>query len=117
MEWASHHNIRRVIYWISTREAGLTSYQVLISVEQAAQAYRILDALMEQRLITGGPVVGGPAKFLWNFALTNAGVEEGLSTAGVVTVEQDCHLIVTHARTGFERAQYGSCIAREDLHG
>lgn len=42
-------------------------YQALISVEQTAQACRILDALIAKQLMFGGPVVGGPAKFLWNF--------------------------------------------------
>jgi len=39
-------------------------YQVFISSGQAAQANRILDALMAKQLVLGGPVLGGPAKFL-----------------------------------------------------
>ncbi len=35
-------------------------YQALISVEQTAQACRILDALIAKQLMFGGPVVGGP---------------------------------------------------------
>lgn len=42
-------------------------YQALICAEQTAQAYRILDALITKKLVFGSPVVGGHAKFLWNF--------------------------------------------------
>jgi len=76
--------------------------QVLISAEQTAQAYRILDALLAERLVTGGPVVGGPAKFLWDFALSNAEVDAATAAAGVVTVEQDYRLIVTSTRAEFK---------------
>jgi len=73
--------------------------QVLISAEQTVQASRILDALLAERLVTGGPILGGPAKFLWNFALTNTDVDEETANAGVVTVEQDYKLIVTYSRS------------------
>lgn len=39
--------------------------QVLISAENMAQANTILDALLEQKLIFGGPILEGPAKFWW----------------------------------------------------
>ena len=38
---------------------------VLISAENVEQANGILDALLEQKLIFGGPVLQGPAKFWW----------------------------------------------------
>jgi hypothetical protein len=37
----------------------------MISSEQRAQALRLLDHLIRQRLIFGGPVFNGPARFLW----------------------------------------------------
>lgn len=40
-------------------------YQVLISAENKEQANTILDALLEQKLIFGGPILEGPAKFWW----------------------------------------------------
>ena len=39
--------------------------QVLISAENVEQANTILDALLEKKLIFGGPVLQGPAKFWW----------------------------------------------------
>lgn len=40
-------------------------YQVLISAEDKEQATDILDALLEKKLILGGPILEGPAKFWW----------------------------------------------------
>lgn len=40
-------------------------YQVLISAENKEQANTILDALLEKKVIFGGPVLEGPAKFWW----------------------------------------------------
>lgn len=40
-------------------------YQVLISAENKEQATKILDALLEKKLILGGPILEGPAKFWW----------------------------------------------------
>lgn len=39
--------------------------QVLISAENEGQANKILDALLKKRLITGSPILKGPAKFWW----------------------------------------------------
>ena len=43
----------------------MKSQQVLISAENVEQANVILDALLKERLIFGGPVLQGPAKFWW----------------------------------------------------
>ena len=40
-------------------------YQVFISAENKEQATNILDALLKKKLILGGPILEGPAKFLW----------------------------------------------------
>lgn len=40
-------------------------YQVLISAENKEQANTILDALLKKKLILGGPILEGPAKFWW----------------------------------------------------
>ena len=39
--------------------------QVMISSELRTQALRLLDHLIRKRLILGGPVFSGPARFLW----------------------------------------------------
>ena len=40
-------------------------YQVLISSELRTQGLRLLQHLISKRLIFGGPVLSGPARFLW----------------------------------------------------
>jgi hypothetical protein len=40
-------------------------YQVLISAELRTQGLRLLEHLISKRLIFGGPVLSGPARFLW----------------------------------------------------
>jgi hypothetical protein len=71
-------------------------YQVFISAEQTAQAYRILDALIARQLVFGGPVVGGPAKFLWNFK--DSDVPESMRKPKLLTLEQDYNYIITYTR-------------------
>lgn len=39
--------------------------QVFISAENRTQAEVILDALLKKKLILGGPILQGPAKFWW----------------------------------------------------
>ena len=43
----------------------MTYYQVFISAENKEQATKILDALLAEKLILGGPIFEGPAKFWW----------------------------------------------------
>ncbi len=40
-------------------------YQVLISSELRTQGMRLLEHLIRKHLIFGGPVLSGPARFLW----------------------------------------------------
>ena len=40
-------------------------YQVLINSELRMQGLRLLEHLISKRLIFGGPVFSGPARFLW----------------------------------------------------
>jgi len=40
-------------------------YQLMISSELRTQGLRLLEHLIEKRLIFGGPVFSGPARFLW----------------------------------------------------
>src|SRR2546425_3843309 len=40
-------------------------YQVMISSELRTQGLRLLEHLIRKRLIFGGPVFNGPARFLW----------------------------------------------------
>ena len=40
-------------------------YQVMISSELRTQGLRLLERLIAKRLIFGGPVFNGPARFLW----------------------------------------------------
>ena len=40
-------------------------YQVLISAELRTQGMRLLEHLIGKHLVFGGPVLSGPARFLW----------------------------------------------------
>jgi hypothetical protein len=42
-------------------------HQVLTSAEQTIQAQPILDAPIARQLVSGGPIIGESAKFLWDF--------------------------------------------------
>ena len=46
-------------------------YQVLISAEDVEMANAILDGLLEKKLIFGGPVITGPARFWWKGEIVN----------------------------------------------
>ena len=71
-------------------------YQVFISAEQTVQAHRILDALIARQLVFGGPVVGGPAKFLWNFK--DSDVPPEMREHRLFTLEQDYNYIISYTR-------------------
>ena len=71
-------------------------YQVFIAAEQRAQGMRLLDALTAKQLILGGPIVNGPAKFLWNFAESD--VPENVRQNELVTVEQDYCYVISYTR-------------------
>lgn len=43
----------------------MTYYQVFASAENKEQAAAILNALLEKRLVLGGPILEGPAQFWW----------------------------------------------------
>jgi uncharacterized protein involved in tolerance to divalent cations len=57
-------------------------FQVLINSENRQQAANILDHLLTERLVIGGPIFNGPAKFLWEGTL----------------MDMDYCLIVTYSR-------------------
>lgn len=40
-------------------------YEVKISAENQEQADRILNSLLEKKLVTGGQLISAPARFLW----------------------------------------------------
>jgi len=71
-------------------------YQVFVAAEQRAQGFRLLDALMAKQLVLGGPVLNGPARFLWNFV--DSAVPENLRHNELLTVEQDYCYVVTYTR-------------------
>lgn len=50
----------------------MTKYlQVTISAEDKNQANKILNNLLENKLITGGQIVNAPARFLWKGEIVN----------------------------------------------
>jgi hypothetical protein len=71
-------------------------FQVLISAEQRTQATRILDRLTAKQLVLGGPILNGPAKFLWNFE--DSAVPQEMRENKLYVVEHDYCFIVTYTR-------------------
>ena len=70
-------------------------YQVLISAENKDQANQILDALLAEKLILGGPILEGPAKFWWkgeicemNYGFILTYTREDLKSALIEVAEQ-----------------------------
>lgn len=46
-------------------------YQVQISAENKEQADKILNTLLEKKLVTGGQIINAPARFLWKGKITD----------------------------------------------
>lgn len=46
-------------------------YEVKISAENQEQADKILDSLLEKKLVTGGQFIHAPARFLWKDKIQN----------------------------------------------
>jgi uncharacterized protein involved in tolerance to divalent cations len=46
-------------------------YQVYISAENKEQADKILNSLLEKKLVTGGQFLNSPARFLWKGEINN----------------------------------------------
>jgi uncharacterized protein involved in tolerance to divalent cations len=70
-------------------------YHVLISAENKEQANTILDALLVKKLIFGGPILEGPAKFWWkgeicemNYAYILTYTREDLKERMITEAEQ-----------------------------
>ncbi len=45
--------------------------QITISAEDQSQVDKILNALLERRLVTGGQIINTPARFLWKGKITD----------------------------------------------
>lgn len=63
-----------------TRQAEF--YQVMISSELRTQGLRLLEHLIAKRLIFGGPVFSGPARFLWRTRLSSTTTAGRLRSPG-----------------------------------
>ncbi len=46
-------------------------FQVQISAENKEQADKILNSLLEKKLVTGGQMINAPARFLWKGEITD----------------------------------------------
>ncbi len=69
--------------------------QVFVSAEQAAQPYRILDALIARQL-----VLGRPPKFLWK--CKDNGAPDTMHKPRLLIREQDNNNLITHARNNLK---------------
>lgn len=46
-------------------------FQVQISAENKEQADKILNSLLDKKLVTGGQIINAPARFLWKGEITD----------------------------------------------
>lgn len=46
-------------------------YQVIISAENKEQVNKILNSLLQKKLVTGGQIINAPARFLWKREITD----------------------------------------------
>lgn len=46
-------------------------YQVAISAENKEQVGKILNSLLQKKLVTGGQIINAPARFLWKGRITD----------------------------------------------
>lgn len=69
-------------------------YQAWVSAENKDQANIILDTLLKNKLILGGPILEGPAKFWWKGQIV------GMNYAYIVTYTIDSlkHKIIEECR-------------------
>ena len=72
----------------------MTYYQVFISAENKEQASKILDSLLEKKLVLGGSILEGPAKFWWKGEI----VEMGYCYILTYTKEQYKDAVITDVR-------------------
>jgi uncharacterized protein involved in tolerance to divalent cations len=61
--------------------------QVFISCENTQQGMALVQALLEERLVFGGPVFSGPSKFIWKDQIT----------------EQDYSFLITYTRNDLKK--------------
>ncbi len=84
--------------------------QVLISAEHVEMANVILDGLLEKKLIFGGPVLTGPAKFWWKGEICE------MDYAYILTycpVEKKDEMVAEAERLSLEEVCMVSCIPME----
>jgi len=81
--------------------------QALISCETRIQGLNILEHLLKKQLAFGGPVLSGPAKFLWKGdssalpGMKNEGVS--MERRKVEIVEHDYCFVLTYTREDLKR--------------
>jgi uncharacterized protein involved in tolerance to divalent cations len=70
-------------------------YQVFVSAESKEQAMRILEALLEKKLVLGGPILEGPAQFWWK----GERIEMGYAYLLSYTTERHKHEVMEVAKS------------------
>ncbi len=68
--------------------------QVTISAENKEQADKIMNALLEKKLVTGGQIINTPARFLWKGEIT----EMDYYTLNVFTLEKFKEEIISEVK-------------------
>lgn len=88
-------------------------YEVKISAENQVQADKILDSLLEKKLVTGGQFVKAPARFLWKGEVTNM---DYITVTSYTTDAQKQAVIEDVRKTTAEEVPMITFTAPQDLN-
>lgn len=90
-----------------------TYYEVKISAENQAQANRILNSLLEKKLVTGGQFIAAPARFLWKGKVADM---EYITITSYTTDAQKQAVIEDVCKTTEEEVPMITFVAPDDLN-
>jgi uncharacterized protein involved in tolerance to divalent cations len=88
-------------------------YEVKISAENQAQADKILNSLLEKKLVTGGQFIKAPARFLWEGKVTDM---KYITITSYTTNTQKQAVMEDVRRTTAEEVPMITFVAPDDLN-
>ncbi len=88
-------------------------YEVKISAENQEQADKILNSLLEKKLVTGGQFIKTPARFLWKGKVTDM---DYITVTSYTTDTQKQAVMEDVRRTTAEEVPMITFVAPDDLN-
>ena len=91
-----------------------TYYEIKISAENQEQADKILNSLLEKKLVTGGQFIIAPARFLWKVKVTD--MQTYVTITSYATDRQKEAVIADVRKTSAEEVPMITFVAPNDLN-